>query len=68
MSQCFPPYSSFGGNVKVKLDLSSYTKKTDLKNVTRVDVSNFALKSNASSLKTKVDKRDVDKLKTVPVK
>ena len=42
-------------------------KKTDLKNVTHVDVSGFASKANLASLKTEVDKIDVDKLKTVPV-
>ena len=52
---------------KKKLDLSSYATKTDLKNVTHVDVSSFASKTNLASLKTKVDKIDVDKLKTAPV-
>ena len=56
MSQCFPPYRSFKERVKVELDLSSY-----------VDVSSFALKSDLASLKTEVDKIDVDKLKIVPV-
>ena len=41
-------------------------KKTDLKNVSHVDVSSFALKSNLASLKTEVDKIDANKLKTVP--
>ena len=57
----------FGGNINVKVDLSNYATKTDLKYVTHVDVSSFALKSNLASLKTEVDKIDVDKLKTVPV-
>ena len=61
MSQHFPPYRTFGGSVKVELDLSSYATKTDLKNVTHVDVSNFALKSNLASLKNEVDKKDVGK-------
>ena len=48
--------------------MSKYAKKeTDLKNVTHVDVSSFASKSNLPSLKTGVDKIDADKLKTVPV-
>ena len=67
MSQYFPPYRSYGRNIKVKLDLSSYAKKTDLKNVPHVDVSSFASKTNLASLKNEVDKIDVDKLKTVPV-
>ena len=67
ISQYFPPNRSSGGNVKVELDLSSYATKTDLKNVTHVDASNFTLKSNLVSIKTEVEKTDVDKLKTVPV-
>ena len=66
MSQYFPPYRRSGNNIKMELDLSSYAKKTDLKNLTHVDVSSFALKTNLASLKTEVDKIDVDKLKTVP--
>ena len=66
-SQYFPPYRSFGRNIYVELDLTCYATKTDLKNVTHDDVSNFALKSNLASLKTEVDKIDADKLKTVPV-
>ena len=67
MSQYFPRYISFGENVKVKLDLSNYATKTDLKNVTHVDVSSFVLKSNLANLKTEVGKIDVDRLKIVPV-
>ena len=66
MTQYFPPYKSSEKNIKVKLDLSSYATKTDLKNVTYVDVSSFALKTNLASLKTEVDKLDVDKLTPVP--
>ena len=67
-SQCFPkPYEPFGGNINVKVDLSNYATKTDLKNVTHVDVSSFALKSNLASLKTEVGKLDIDKLVPVPV-
>ena len=54
MSQYFPPYRSSGRNIKVELDLSSYATKTDLKNVTHVDVSSFT--SNLASLKTEVYK------------
>ena len=68
MSQYFPkPYEPFGGDINVKVDLSNYATKTDLKNVSHADVSSFALKSNLASLKTEVDKIDVDKLKTVTV-
>ena len=66
MSQYFPPYKSFGRNIKVELDLSSYATKTDLKNVTHVDVCNFASKTNLASLKTEIDKLDIDKLAPVP--
>ena len=72
MSQYLPkvlvvPVRSFGGNIKVKVDLSNYAAKTDLKNVTHVDTSSFALKTNLASLKTEVDKLDIDKLAPVPV-
>ena len=67
MSQYFPkPYEPFGGGINVKINLSNYAPKTDLKNVTHVDISSFALKSNLGSLKSEVDKLDIDKLAPVP--
>ena len=67
MSQYFPkPYELFGGDINVKVDLSNYATKTDLKNISHIHVSSYALKSNLTSLKTKVDKRDIDKLTSVP--
>ena len=60
------PYKSSSNNVKVELDLTNYATKTDLKNITHVDVSSFASKTNLAALKTEVDKIDVDKLKTAP--
>ena len=66
MSQYFPPYRSSGRNIKVELDLSRHAKKAGLKNVTHVDVSSFASKTNLASLKTEVDKLDIDKLTPVP--
>ena len=63
----YPPYKSSSKNVKVELDLTNYATKTDLKNITHVDVSSFASKTNLAALKTEVDKIDADKLKTVPV-
>ena len=67
MSQYFPkPYEPFGRDINVKVDLSNYATKTDLKNVSHVDVSSFALKSNLASLKTEVDKIVADKLKAAP--
>ena len=62
----YPPYKSSSNNVKVELDLTNYATKTDLKNITHVDVSSFASKTNLAVLKTEVDKIDTDKLKTVP--
>ena len=67
MSQYYPPYKSSSNNVKVELDLANYATKTDLKNITHVDVSSFASKTNLAALKTEVDKLDADKLKTTPV-
>ena len=62
----YPPYKSSSNNVKVELDLTNYATKMDLKNITHVDVSSFASKTNLAALKTEVDKIDVDKLKTTP--
>ena len=68
MSHYFPkPHRAFEGNVKVELDLSSYTTESDFKNATGIDISKLAAKSDLVSLKAEVDKIDVDKLKTVPV-
>ena len=47
MSQYFPkPFRSFGGNINVKVDLSNYATKTDLKNVTHIDTLSLVLKKN----------------------
>ena len=66
MGTYYPPYKSSSSNVKVELDLTNYAIKTDLKNITHVDVSSFASKTYLAALKTEVDKIDVDKLKTAP--
>ena len=67
MSQYFPKLDEpFGGDINVKIDLSNYASKTDLKNISHVNVGSFALKSNLANLKTEVDKLDIDKLATVP--
>ena len=66
MSTFYPPYKSSSQNIKVELDLTNYATKTDLKNITHVDVSSYASKTNLAALKTEVDKVDVDKLKTTP--
>ena len=64
-SQYFPPYGS-SNNIKVELDLANYATKDDVKNITHVDVSSYATKTNLAALKSEVDKIDIDKLKTVP--
>ena len=52
MSQYFSkPYEPSGGDINVKVDLSNYATKTDLKNVTHVDTSSLALKTNSANLK-----------------
>ena len=66
MTTYYPPYKSSSNNVKVELDLTNYATKTDLKNITHVDASSFASKTNLAALKTEVDKIDADKLKTAP--
>ena len=66
MNLYFPkPYEPFGRDINVKVDLSNYATKTDLKNISHVDASSFALKSTLANLKTKVDKLDIDKLTPV---
>ena len=69
MSEYFPkPFNShFGDSIKVKIDLSNYATKTDIKNILHVDTSSFALKTNLASLKTEVDKLDIDKFVPVAV-
>ena len=68
MSQYFPkPYEAFSGDINVKVDLSNYATKADIKNISHVDSSSFALKRNLANLKTEVDKLDIDKLVPVPV-
>ena len=68
MSQYFlKPYESFSGDINVKVDLSNYATKSDIKNISHVDTSSFALKTNLTSLKTEVDKLHIDKLVTLPV-
>ena len=62
----YPPYKSSRNNVKVELDLTNYATKNDLKNITHVDVSSFANKTNLAALKSEVDKIDADKLETAP--
>ena len=68
MIQYFPkPYEVFGGDINVKVDLSNYAIKSDIKNISHVNTSRFALKWNLASLKTEVDKLDIDKLVPFPI-
>ena len=66
MSQYYPQYRSSSNNIEVELDLANYATKMDLNNITHVDVSSFASKTNLAALKTEVDKIDAGKLKTTP--
>ena len=63
----FEPYEPFGRDINVKVDLWNYATKADIKNISHVDTSSFALKTNLASLKTEVDKLDIDKLVSVTV-
>ena len=69
MSQYFPkPFNShFSDSIKFKIDLSNYATKADIKNISHVDTSRFALKDNLANLKTEVGKLDIDKLVPIPV-
>ena len=63
ISKYYPePYQPFGGDINVRVDLSSYATKSDIKNISHVDTLSFALKKNLANLKT-----EVDKLVPVPV-
>ena len=68
MNQYFPkPYEPFGGDINVRAELCNYATKTDIKNISHVDTSSFALKSNLTSLKAEVGKLEIDKFVPVPV-
>ena len=64
-----PKYLSESSSIKhitVDLQLEGVATKKDLKGITYVDTSSFALKTNLSALKTQVDKLDIPKLGTIP--
>ena len=63
MSEYFPEPKSLGGRVKVELDLSDYATKAVLKSAAGVDTSKFAKNVDLASLKSNVDKLDIDRLK-----
>ena len=62
MNEYFPKPSSHEKNIKVKIDLTNYATKKDIENITNVNTSNFALKTNLANLKTEADKLDIHKL------
>ena len=68
MTQYFSKaYEPFGGDINVKVYLSNYVTKANIKNTSHVDTSNFALKTNLASLKAEVGKLDINKLVPVPL-
>ena len=67
MSKYFPkPYEPFGRDINVRVDLSNYATKKDIENITHVDTSGFALKTNLANLKIDIGKLGIDKLKILP--
>ena len=67
MSQYFPElYEPLGGDINIKVELFNYATKADVKNISHIDTSSFAFKSNLASLKNEADKLDIDKLIPVP--
>ena len=67
MNKYFPKqYKPFGRDINVKADLSNFATKTDIKNISHIDTSSFALKLNLASLKTEFNKLDIDQLKLLP--
>ena len=60
------PYEPFGGDINVTVDLSNYATKDDIKNITHVDTSSSALKTNLVNLKGEVYQLDFDELKPIP--
>ena len=68
MRQYFPKlYEAYGGDINVRVDLSKYAIKTDIKNISYVNNSIFPLKSTIASLEREVDKLDIDTLVPVSV-
>ena len=62
MSENFPELKSSGERVKVKLDLSYYAIKADLKNAKGIDTSKFDKNIDLANVKSDVGKLDIDKL------
>ena len=66
MSYFLGPYARSKNKIKVELDLSNHATKSDLKYAISVDTSDFTEKADLASLKTTLDKLDVDEFKKVP--
>ena len=66
MSEYFLKPKSFRANMKLQLDLSNYATNIDFKNAAGVDTSDFAKKTDLTSLKSDMDKLDIDKLENLP--
>ena len=67
MSQYIPElYEPLGGDINIKVELSNYATKADVKNISHIDTLSFALKSNLAGLKNEIDKLDIDKLIPAP--
>ena len=72
MSQYFPKkLRNSGGNINIKVGLLKYATKSDIKNISQVDAFvevfvdtfwSFVLKTNLASLKTEIDKLDIENL------
>ena len=67
MSISFPKLKALGKNVKVKLNLSNYATKADLKKAAGVDTMDFAKKTDLANLRSDVDKLNINKFKNVPI-
>ena len=67
MNISFPKLKALGKNVKVKLNLSNYATKADLKKAAGVDTMDFAKKTDLANLKSDVDKLNINKFKNVPI-
>ena len=65
MSEYFPEPKSSGRRVKIKIDLSNYATKEDLKSAAGLDTSKFAKKVDLANLKSDLDKLDINKFKNV---
>ena len=66
MSRYFPGYSTIRNEIiDVKLNLSNYVTQKEFKNLTKVDTSDFTLKTNVAEIKKKVDDIDVDKINII---